>query len=175
MLLQTYCHIVRNEFAALEVLCPEGYVYTYDPPQIFASRFDAGLLNRLFLLAMRLVSRVSLFPHLRIFAFNDYNETPNFLALAANCVGRYGGGVTVVAKKTLFQHPEGFYDVAGRKGLEGARGALLVVHNNSDAFGQNIQFESGGGSMDAIIGQNSNAAAGLARDRVDLCRFVWRG
>ncbi|KDE09372.1 hypothetical protein MVLG_00279 [Microbotryum lychnidis-dioicae p1A1 Lamole] len=48
----------------------------------------------------------------------------------------------------------------------------LVIHNNSDAFGQNIETESRGGSLDGAIGERSSAAAGLRRDRKDLFQSV---
>lgn len=47
-------------------------------------------------------------------------------------------------------------------------GYLLVIHNNSDAFGQNIETECGAGSLDGAIGTYSNAAACLARGKRDL-------
>jgi hypothetical protein len=50
-----------------------------------------------------------------------------------------------------------------------ARGAMLVIHNNSDAFGQNIETEPSGGSLDGVVGEYSSASASLMRDRKDLC------
>ena len=46
-----------------------------------------------------------------------------------------------------------------------AEGAMLVVHNNSDALGQNIESEYAGGSLDGVIGAYSSAAGSLMRDR----------
>ena len=42
-LLNTASHQVRNEFSALEALCPQGYVYTYDPASIFAHEIGAEI------------------------------------------------------------------------------------------------------------------------------------
>lgn len=44
--------------------------------------------------------------------------------------------------------------------------AALVIHNNSDAFGQTIETE-GQSSMDGVIGVNSDAAVLLSRQRKD--------
>lgn len=47
----------------------------------------------------------------------------------------------------------------------------LVLHNNSDAFGQNIETE-GETSMDGVIGYNSDAAVQLERGRSDLVNII---
>lgn len=47
----------------------------------------------------------------------------------------------------------------------------LVIHNNSDAFGQNIEFE-GPSSLDGVIGSYSDAALVLKRDREDLLDHI---
>ena len=53
----------------------------------------------------------------------------------------------------------------------GPQGLALVIHNNSDAFGQNIEFE-GVSSMDGMVGSYSNAACLLKRNRPDLLSRV---
>ena len=68
-------------------------------------------------------------------------------------------------KNLLFKKPKG--DPKGKASSESAE-YLLVIHNNSDAFGQNIETESAGGSLDGAIGVYSNAAACLARGKRDL-------
>ena len=47
----------------------------------------------------------------------------------------------------------------------------LVLHNNSDAFGQNIETE-GPSSLDGVIGSYSDAACHLERNRENLLSFV---
>jgi len=49
---------------------------------------------------------------------------------------------------------------------------MLVVHNNSDGFGQNIETEYALGSLDGAVGSNSSAAASLYRGREDLLDFI---
>ncbi|KAH0342364.1 hypothetical protein KCU81_g5726, partial [Aureobasidium melanogenum] len=51
-------------------------------------------------------------------------------------------------------------------------GTMLVLHNCSDAFGQNILYETGAGSLDAIIGRFTSAAGSLLNDREDLVSMV---
>lgn len=51
------------------------------------------------------------------------------------------------------------------------KGTTLVLHNNSDGFGQNIETE-GVSSLDGALGVYSSAAAGLHRKRKDLMEVV---
>jgi hypothetical protein len=50
--------------------------------------------------------------------------------------------------------------------------AALVLHNNSDGFGDNIKNEKGKGSMDAAVGQFSDAAHKLRQDPQRMTRVV---
>lgn len=168
LLFSTALHQVRNEISALEVLCPNGYVYTYDPASIFAREIGPPLLNHLMLAGLRALSDSSYFKNMRIFAFNDYADR-NILSLVARALTKQTH-VQVVRKEDLFKGPDGRYEI-GR--YEKAVGAMLVVHNNSDAFGQNIETEGDFGSLDGALGVNSSAAASLARDRDDLLKFVF--
>jgi len=163
LLFNAALHQVRNEFSALEALCPSGYVYTYDPASIFAAEIGATLLNRLMITGLRCLSDSSHFRNMRIFAFNDYADqsAPSLVARALENQKH----VQVARKSDLFRGPEGKYDITYH---ERAVGAMLVVHNNSDAFGQNIETEGDFGSLDGAIGCNSSAAASLAREREDL-------
>ena len=52
---------------------------------------------------------------------------------------------------------------------------MLVIHNNSDGFGQNIETEGMVGSLDGAIGSSSSAAASLERNRKDLLDFICSG
>lgn len=163
LLFNTALHQVRNEFSALEALCSGGYVYTYDPASIFAQEIGASLLNRLMLSGLRCISDLSSLPNMRIFAFNNYADRGILDLVSKALVAQKH--VQVVAKADLFRGNDGQYEI-GR--YEKAIGAMLVVHNNSDAFGQNIETEGDGGSLDGAIGSNSSAAASLAREREDL-------
>ncbi|KAM3072992.1 hypothetical protein ACMFMG_008711 [Clarireedia jacksonii] len=157
----------RNEFSALEALCPQGYVYTYDPASIFALEIKAPLLNRLVIAGLKHLSIFNQFKNLKIFAFNNYAE-PGVLSLVSKALEKQKG-VYVVDKAQLFKGPEWKYNISAFKEAEGA---MLVIHNNSDGFGQNIETEEESGSLDGAIGSNSSAAASLERNRVDLLKFT---
>ena len=170
---------VINEFSALEALFPQGYIYTYDPPSIFAREIGAPVSNRLFLTAVKAVSNHNVLSNMKVFAINDYADhkiadlETNALAAQVGDVDpkTHEGGITVrcMAKRHVFAGKGGLYD--GKELLE--EGAMLVVHNNSDGFGQNIETEGMGGSLDGAIGASSSAAASLERSREDLLDFIF--
>ena len=161
LLFNTAVHQLRNELSALEALCPQGYVYTSDPPSIFAREIGATILNRLQFAALKNLGAENTFSNMRAFAFNSYAD-PGAIDLLKAALSNQPH-VLVVSKQDLFKGPRSTYAA-----LPGTEGALLVIHNNSDAFGQNIETEWQSGSMDGAIGANSSAAASLKRDRVDL-------
>lgn len=172
LLLKTAIHQVRNEISALESMCPQGYVYTYNPPSIFAARFDATILNRLFLLALKVVSNANTFKNMRVFGFSNYADKA-VVPLLKEAL-REQTHVEVCSKDHLFQGDGGLYDLekAWSKFEKAGRGAMLVVHNNSDAFGQNIETEASAGSLDGAIGANSSGAASVERGRDDLVNWI---
>jgi hypothetical protein len=167
MLFNIALHQARNEFSALEALCPQGYVYTYDPASIFAREIGARILNRLMLNAVKQLSNKSQLENMRIFAFNDYADR-SIVGLAAKAL-ELQTNVRVVRKEQLFKGNGGTYDIGNFKEAEGC---MLVVHNNSDGFGQNIETESVYGSLDGAIGSQSSGAASLERGRKDLLDFL---
>jgi len=156
----------RNEFSALEALCPQGYVYTFDPASIFAATIGAAILNRLMLCALQMLSKHNKFANMRVYAFNDYTE-PAIMPLVRIVLEEQQ--VRVMKKADLFMGKGGLYDV---EEYEGCEGAMLVLHNNSDGFGQNIETEYMGCSLDGVIGASSSGAASLQRSREDLLDFV---
>jgi hypothetical protein len=169
LLYNTAVQQVINEFSALEALFPQGYVYTYDPAVIFAREIGSSILNRLFLAAVRSVSNNNHLKHMRTFAFNDFADKGlvRLLNVALGTQDSYGGTkIRRCAKSELFK---------GKGGLYGGEepGAMLVIHNNSDGFGQNIETEGMGGSLDGAIGASSSAAASLERNRPDLLDFIF--
>jgi hypothetical protein len=172
ILFNTAIQQFRNEFSTLGAVAPQGYVYTFDPASIFAAQLggDAMLLNRLYIAALQLLARENeSFPNMQVFAFNDYIDK-KVIALAKIAIEGHKD-IKVVSKASLFN--DGL--VAGELGyrpLKGTEGALLVLHNNSDAFGQNIETEEAGGSMDGALGAASSAAACLERGREDLVKWV---
>ncbi|KAH7369625.1 hypothetical protein BKA65DRAFT_486670 [Rhexocercosporidium sp. MPI-PUGE-AT-0058] len=176
--------VVRNEFSALEALCTQGYVYTYDPPSIFAQCMDPVVLNRLVILAIKYLSSHNQLSNLKIFGFNDYADSPALGLLKVALANQ--DDVVVVSKGDLFRGEDGRFENGIWKELKGkgdggrfdigkwphAKGAMLVVHNNSDGFGQNVETEYLSGSLDGAIGFTSSAAGSLERGRLDLMDFV---
>lgn len=159
LLYQIYVHQVRNEFKVLDANVPQGYVYTISPPSIFAQTIGgAAILNRLQALAFQSLVQENLFSNLKVLGFSDYADSamvPLFQKVLPN--------VTVLSQTALF----------GKDGsYQGPQGLALVLHNNSDAFGQNIETE-GASSLDGVLGSYSNAASVLKRDRADLVDFVY--
>lgn len=156
-----YQQQVINEFSVLEGTLPQGYVYTIDPPSIFASAIgipNVALLNRLQLLALKELNNNTPLANLKVIGFNDYAD-PECLELYKNVFE----SKEIVAKRELFRDAEGKYS--------GANPHALVEHNNSDAFGQNIETE-GPGSKDGVIGTYSDAAHHLLRHRPDLVNHI---
>jgi hypothetical protein len=168
LLFRAYMEALSNELGALEAACP-AYVYTSDPPAIFARECDARLLNRI--QAQALGKLVELNPgrikNMRIFAFNDYADPDVMTHFRGALEGTH---VKVMRKADLFPANQGGYYAPPKEG----KGALLVLHNNSDAFGQNIETEGPGGSMDGAIGCNSSVAGSVRRDRSDLVSQVFK-
>jgi hypothetical protein len=165
LLVNSAVHQLRNELSALEVLAPQGYVYTSDPASIFAREIGAKILNRLQFLALKQLASESRFSNMRAFAFNDYDDR-NAISLIEKALSSQPH-VQVEPKRAFFKGPNRTY-----RALAGTEGALLVLHNNSDAFGQNIETEWATGSMDGAIGAFSSAAGSLRRDRLDLCTRI---
>jgi len=159
ILYQIYVHQVRNEFKVLNANAPQGYVYTISPPSIFARTIGgSAILNRLQALAFQSLVQENLFSNLKVLGISDYADktiVPLYQKIFPS--------VAVFSKTALF----------GKDGrYSGPQGLALVLHNNSDAFGQNIETE-GASSLDGVIGSYSNAASVLRRDRQDLVDFVY--
>jgi hypothetical protein len=175
LLIHVSLHQLRNELSALEVLCPiGGYIYTFDPASIFAQHIGATLLNRILLIALKHLASTSVFKNMRAFAFNDYADR-DAVDLVRSAL-KSQPQVRVLPKWQLFtgrnsQGLRGYYSPPVESGLEldkGMEDALLVIHNNSDAFGQNIESEWASGSLDGAVGASSSASASLERGRADL-------
>ncbi len=164
-LFNVYVHQLRNEFSALEALLPQGYIYTIDPAKIFAGQLGgAEVMNRLQILAFKYLAEENGFVHLKVLAFNDFADFPCIKLLRA--AFKTQKDVEVVPKSSLFKGENGHYQVEHSE-------YALVLHNNSDGFGQNIEHEVSKGSMDAILGEFSDAAGVLKRERQDLLNQVF--
>jgi len=153
VLYNSYLEQIRNEFSVLDATLPQGYVYSLDPPRIFARQLDEDkgpiILNRLQALAMRQI--LPSCKNLKKVAFNDFADK-GMIALMKKALPKT---IAVQAKSELFDAATGHY--------KGDAKYALVIHNNSDAFGQNIEHEGAGGSIDGAIGSFSDAAKALQR------------
>jgi len=160
-LFNIYAHQMRNEFSVLEQMLPQGYVYTIDPPAIFTTQIggvkNVNLLNRLQILAFKHLKKSSSFNHLQVIGFNDYSDKNGI-----NLLNTLFSDKQVVSKQALFEN--GHYSITYPY--------ALVLHNNSDAFGQNIESE-GPSSMDGVIGSYSDAACHLQRNRANLVQYTF--
>jgi len=151
---------IRNEFRALERLCENGYVYSFDPPAIFARLTGATLLNRIHIGALQVFLGEVTLRHMRVYAFNDYADA-GALDLV-QCALRTHAQIIVMAKAALFGETGAYTPPLS------CAGTILVLHNNGDAFGQNIETEGPRGSLDGAIGTYSSAAASLHRQHPQL-------
>jgi len=160
ILYQLYIEQIQNEFKILNPNTPQGYIYTINPPSIFAKELGgAAILNRLQALAYKNLAHNGLFSHMKVMAYNNYAD-PSMIDLFQKILPQ----VQVISLSKL-------YDSNGPLKREDENIAL-VIHNNSDAFGQNIEFE-GPTSQDGMIGCFSNASLCLKRDRSDLVDSVY--
>lgn len=150
MLYNIVCEQQRIEHQLIDYISPNGYIYTWDPPAIFAKTIDADILDELWAAAILKIKT----QNLRMIAFNDWNNPSMITGLTLSM------HVPVVAKATLFKGhnttyspPTHFHDCA------------LVLHNNSDAFGQNVETEIEFTSLDGALGAKSTLAAQVHRSR----------
>jgi hypothetical protein len=178
VMFQTAVHQIRNEMLLLEYLCPkQGYVYTFNPPAIFVHFFGTygtELLSRVHVAALKYVASTTKFEHCKVFAWANFNS-PQILSLIRKALESQPH-IIVMSNDALFSGGKGSEEA--EKGLyappKKAEGAMLVIHNNSDAFGQNIETEPSGGSLDGVIGAYSSTAGSLMRDRKDLCNHLFK-
>lgn len=162
-----YRQQIANEFSLFEKALPQGYIYTIDPPSIFVEKFggDTAILNYLQILAIKHFAAENELKYLKAIAYNDFQKDGSLQLLQATTI-RAEGNVVRVSMNTLYKNPmdkqERLY-----QGLPGCEGTALIIHNNSDAFGENIANE-GECSLDGVIGYNSDAYRALHKTRNDL-------
>lgn len=177
VLFMTAVHQNKNEFVALEHLCPkQGYVYTFNPPAIFVRFFGSHgteLLSRIHVAALKYVQSIMKFSACRVISWGDFSDPP-IIGLIKRAMSEQPH-IHVLSNDTLFRTGMGIKEGTGEglyrppKGAD-AENAILVIHNNSDAFGQNIQTEPSGGSLDGVIGAYSSTSGSLMRHRKDLVK-----
>lgn len=168
ILFMTYMHQIRNEMCMLDALCTQGFIYTIDPPCLFAKvigKQGVNILNRIQLLACICLTAIQPFMNLRHIAFSDFAD-PDMTGL---WIKYFASPNLSVTNRTALFPPTKTLDKSGpyRHEMKHA----LVIHNNSDAFGQNIETE-GPSSLDGVVGFYSNAYLALKRDRPDIADFI---
>jgi hypothetical protein len=177
VMFQAALHQIRNELLLLELLCrDQGYVYGFNPPAIFVALFGehgTELLARVHVAALKYFASTTRMQQCKVFAWADFNS-PRILSLIKKALESQPH-IIVMSNDDLFSGSRttnkpgyGLYTPPKE-----AKGAMLVIHNNSDAFGQNIETEPSGGSLDGVIGAYSSTAGSLMRDRKDLCDYLF--
>lgn len=168
MMHATLVQSLSNELRGLERLCTNGYVFTWDPPSIFAQMLSPLLLNALLIHAFRDVLDTMPLIRMKAFVFNSYADPASLDLLKVVLKGR--DDIACIGKAALFD--ETIHGVGGHySGGKQFPSATLVLHNNSDGFGANIETE-GCSSLDGVIGCYSSAAASLHRQRSDLIKYL---
>lgn len=172
MLFNLYLEQLQQELGALDQAAPQGFIYTIDPPSIFASLFAphqkqaVQMFNRLQALAIRSLIEKMPFEHLKMIAFNDFSDStivPYFKEALKFSEIKIG------AKKELYEYQiktnkkNQSYEIQTYRPQRidpSFANCALVLHNNSDAYRPNIKYE-GVESLDGLIGNFSNAAVTL--------------
>lgn len=166
VLVATAFHQFRHELDALEKICPQGYIYTFSPPSIFAQLLEQDeLLTLIYAAGLKHYARSAQLKNMRCFALPDISGQ-HWFKIFSDALD--GSGINVISRDVLFNSKE----TPGDPYNPMHPGTMLVLHNNSDAFGQNIQYETGMGSLDAVVGQYTSAAGSLLRTRADLVERV---
>ncbi|KAG9947313.1 hypothetical protein KCU85_g5840, partial [Aureobasidium melanogenum] len=167
LLVATAYHQFRNEMDALERICKhQGYIYTFSAPKIFIEEFGSedGLMACIYAAELKHYLQTTKPRKMRVF---QLPEVPGQWGLWMRTALSAAPEVRVMTKQELYskEDPSDCYNPP-------YEGTMLVLHNCSDAFGQNIRYETGAGSLDAIIGRFTSAAGSLLNDREDLVSMV---
>lgn len=186
VLFNIYIEQIKNEFAVLENILPQGYIYTISPPQIYAKQLEeAGgklLLNRLQLLAFKCLAnspeRDKLFKHLKVFAISDFGDQ-NIVQLYEMMMKGAEISAPVVSNDALFDKDDKGYSAGFKNAItyngkqESLEGLALVRHLNGDQFGRNEKNE-GLMSLHGLWGVYSDCSLVSEPDRPDLTAYVIR-
>ncbi|KAI5209714.1 hypothetical protein E4T42_07432 [Aureobasidium subglaciale] len=167
VLVTTAYHQFRNEMNALERICPQGYVYTFSAPKIFIEEFgdEDGLMACIYAAGLKHYLQTTKIKNMKVF---QLPEVPGEWVQWMRTALAEAPGVRVMTKTELYSNES----TSGDSYNPPNAGTVLVLHNCSDGFGQNIQYEVGAGSLDAIIGRFTSAAGSLLNSREDLVSMV---
>ncbi|KAK6006333.1 hypothetical protein QM012_006743 [Aureobasidium pullulans] len=167
LLVATAYHQFRNEMDALERICKhQGYIYTFSAPSIFIGEFGSqdGLMACIYAAGLKHYLQTAKPRKMRVFQLPEVpGEWGSWMRTALSAAPE----VRVMTKQELYskKDPSDSYNPP-------YAGTMLVLHNCSGGFGQNIQYEDGAGSLDAIIGRFTSAAGSLVNHREDLVSMV---
>ncbi|KAG9514443.1 hypothetical protein KCV07_g8113, partial [Aureobasidium melanogenum] len=166
LLVATAYHQFRNEMDALERICKhQGYIYTFSAPKIFIEEFGSqnGLMACIYAAGLKHYLQTTKPRKMRVFQLPEVPGWGSWMRTALSAAPE----VRVMTKQELYskKDPSDSYNPP-------YAGTMLVLHNCSDGFGQNIQYEVGAGSLDAIIGRFTSAAGSLLNSREDLVSMV---
>jgi hypothetical protein len=182
VLYNLYKNQLENELLALEKLCPQGYVYSIDPPHIFLAAIGGSsngqFLNRLQALAIKELAAKGLLKNMKKVCFAHFSDREG----VKHYQKALGAGIEVLKKHALpgdnigpfaFQKDRNNFFLKRESSLKYLikEPWAFVIHNNSDAFGQNIQYEEPT-SADGYVGSFSDASVSLLREREDLCSHI---
>ncbi|KAG9680952.1 hypothetical protein KCU95_g15446, partial [Aureobasidium melanogenum] len=167
LLVATAYHQFRNEMDALERICKhQGYIYTFSAPKIFIEEFGSedGLMACIYAAGLKHYLQTTKPQKMRVFQLPEVSgQWGLWMRTALSAAPE----VRVMTKQELYSKEDPFDSYNPPYA-----GTMLVLHNCSDAFGQNIRYETGAGSLDAIIGRFTSAAGSLLNDREDLVSMV---
>ncbi|KAG9831859.1 hypothetical protein KCU98_g13090, partial [Aureobasidium melanogenum] len=167
LLVATAYHQFRNEMDALERICKhQGYIYTFSAPKIFIGEFGSqdGLMACIYAAGLKHYLQTTKPRNMRVFQLPEVpGQWCSWMRTALSAAPE----VRVMTKQELYskKDPSDSYNAP-------CAGTMLVLHNCSDGFGQNIQYEVGAGSLDAIVGRFTSAAGSLLNSREDLISMV---
>ncbi|CAD0097277.1 unnamed protein product [Aureobasidium vineae] len=165
ILVTTAYHQFRNEMDAL-ICTHQGYIFTFSAPKIFIGEFGSqdGLMACIYAAGLKHYLQTTKLKKMRVFQVPDVpGEWVSWMRTALSAAP----GVRVMTKQELYtkKDPSDPYNPP-------YAGTMLVLYNCSDGFGQNIQYEIGAGSLDAIIERFTSAAGSLLNYREDLVSMV---
>lgn len=167
LLVATAYHQFRNEMDALERICKhQGYIYTFSAPKIFIEEFGSqdDLMACIYAAGLKHYLQTTKPQKMRVFQLPEVpGKWGSWMQTALSAAPE----VRAMTKEELYSKsdPSDSYNPP-------YAGTMLVLHNCSDGFGQNIQYENGNGSLDAIMGSFTSAAGSLLNHREDLVSMV---
>lgn len=169
-----YTTQLSNELLSLEALCPQGYVYTIEPPSEFVKAIGrkSNFLNRLQALALKGLVDDGQVHNMKAISFAHFSDRSGGQHLQKAVEG---SDIQVYKKQALNDDSNGpfAFDSSNGAYLLTEKPWALVMHNNSDGLGQNVETESLQ-SQDGAVGNFTDAACPVRRNRPDLCDHIVR-